>query len=166
MSITLKSGKEICNAPTNTSKSKQQYSFSKAPRFPLSKLNKGHTDQYYSLPNIHSTRSTNMGFGNRYDFTASQKNINSKFMETIQILLLNIHMDLNFHLQMEEINMKKFILEVQFQMIKMFLDLENIFFLNLLVGMLLNFLLKENTMMLKQRLKIFKKMKKKGKKKI
>ena len=79
MSITIKSGKEICNAPTNTSKSKQQYSFSKAPRFPLSKLNKGHTDQYYSLPNIHSTRSTNMGFGNRYDFTASQKNINSKF---------------------------------------------------------------------------------------
>ena len=55
-----------------------------------------------------------MGFGNRYDFTASQKNINSKFMETIQILLLNIHMDLNFHLQMEEINMKKFILEIQF----------------------------------------------------
>ena len=79
MSITIKSGKEICNAPTNTSRSKMQYSFPKAARFPLSKLNNGRTDQYYSLPNIHSTRTTTMGYGKRSDFTLSQKGNNSKF---------------------------------------------------------------------------------------
>ena len=79
MSIILKSKIEISRSPINDSVSKQMYSFPKAERFPKLSKNNGRTDQYYSLPNIHSIRYTTLGYGQRSDFTASQKGINSKF---------------------------------------------------------------------------------------
>ena len=79
MSIILKSKIEISRSPINDSVSKQMYSFPKAERFPKLSKNNGRTEQYYSLPNIHSIRYTTLGYGQRSDFTASQKGINSKF---------------------------------------------------------------------------------------
>ena len=79
MSIILKSKIEINRSPINNSVSKQMYSFPKSERFPKLSKNTGRTDKYYSLPNIHSIRYTTLGYGQRSDFTASQKGINSKF---------------------------------------------------------------------------------------
>jgi len=79
MSIIFKSKIDVTRSQVNDSVSKQMYSFPKAPRFPSFNKNNGHTDQYYSLPNIRSTRFTTLGFGHRSDFTSSQKGINTKF---------------------------------------------------------------------------------------
>ena len=86
MSVILKSGEAISRSQVNNSLTKQMYSFPKAARFPIQKEWKepkdnktGKTDQYYTLPEVRSKRTTTMGYGNRVDFTLSQKGVNTKF---------------------------------------------------------------------------------------
>ena len=97
MSVFFKVGSEICKACTNKSTAKYQYSFSKAERFPGTKLktkeekekekeeeekrkqeekekikNKQYVKHdYYLLPSTLNSRGTNFGFGERTDFTGS-----------------------------------------------------------------------------------------------
>ncbi len=77
-------------------------------------------------------------------------------MVIILIFILIILMDQNFHLQMEEKNMKKYLLKVQFLMIKKFLGPGKYFLPKLLVMMVLNLVIKEEM----KKLKIIKKLKK------
>ena len=81
MSIIYKSGAEISRSPLNNSKAHQMYSFSKAERFPKIKSS-GHADTFYNLPEVRSKRMTSIGFGNKSDFTLSDKNIKSKYYQT------------------------------------------------------------------------------------
>ena len=127
MSIILKSGAEISRSPLNNSKAHQMYSFPKAERFPKIKSS-DHTDAIYNLPDVRSKRTTSLGFGNKSDFKQKEiliKKINKGYF----ILLVNL-----------EINIIKFMLKDIKILIYKFLVLENIFYLNLLVGMLLNLL--------------------------
>ena len=97
MSVFFKVGSEICKACTNKSTAKYQYSFSKAERFPGTKLKTKEEKEkekeeeekrkkeeqekiqkkqyikhdYYLLPSTLNNRSTNFGFGERTDFTGS-----------------------------------------------------------------------------------------------
>ena len=78
MSVIVASGEAISKSPINTSKSKMMYSFSKSTRFP--KIDRrGYADALYLLPEIKSKRSTTFGLGNKYDFTKSQKGMNTQF---------------------------------------------------------------------------------------
>ena len=54
------------------------YSFSKSSRFPKQDR-RGYADALYLLPEIKSKRSTTFGLGNKYDFTRTQKGINTQF---------------------------------------------------------------------------------------
>ena len=81
MSIILKSGAEISRSPLNNSKAHQMYSFPKAERFPKIKSS-DHTDAIYNLPDVRSKRTTSLGFGNKSDFTLSDKNMHSKYYQT------------------------------------------------------------------------------------
>ena len=78
MSVIVASGEAISKSPINTSKSKMMYSFSKSSRFPKQDR-RGYADALYLLPEIKSKRSTTFGLGNKYDFTRTQKGINTQF---------------------------------------------------------------------------------------
>ena len=78
MSVIVASGEAISKSPINTSKSKMMYSFSKSSRFPKQDR-RGYADALYLLPEIKSKRSTTCGLGNKYDFTRTQKGINTQF---------------------------------------------------------------------------------------
>lgn len=68
MSITVSNCNEICSSPTNTSKSKMLYSFSKGDRFPKRRIIL--CDKFYDPQSAQQTaRTTTLGFGNKYDFT-------------------------------------------------------------------------------------------------
>ena len=76
MSIIVACGAQICNSMVNNSRSKQMFSFSKAERFPKTKIeelpkdeNKRKLYKVSYVPNTKSQRFTTFGFGNRYDFT-------------------------------------------------------------------------------------------------
>jgi hypothetical protein len=58
---------EICNSPTNSSKSKMLFSFPKATRF--SAQNRPICQTFYETDYKWSRRTTNFGYGNKYDFT-------------------------------------------------------------------------------------------------
>mmetsp|Transcript_10728 Transcript_10728/g.16049 ORF Transcript_10728/g.16049 Transcript_10728/m.16049 type:complete len:278 (+) Transcript_10728:8-841(+) len=66
MSITVSTSDQILKAPTNNSKTKLQYSFSRAARFPSLKTTES---KMYQIPPSFSKRATSFGFGNKYDFT-------------------------------------------------------------------------------------------------
>ena len=78
MSVIVASGEAISKSPINTSNSKMMYSFSKSSRFPKQDR-RGYADALYLLPEIKSKRSTTFGLGNKYDFTRTQKGINTQF---------------------------------------------------------------------------------------
>jgi len=67
MSIIDSTPQQICNSPTNSSKAKMLYSFPKSNRFPKDKENK--CDQFYEIDKKSNRRATNLGYGNKYDFT-------------------------------------------------------------------------------------------------
>jgi chemotaxis protein histidine kinase CheA len=78
MSIIVKSGSDICKAITNTSTAKYQYTIPKAARFPESKRPQA-VAKYVLLPSTLSKRFTKFGYGNKSDFTKSDKNNQAKF---------------------------------------------------------------------------------------
>ncbi len=67
MSIIASNCNEICNSPTNGSKSKMLYTFPKAPRFNFH--NRAMCQTFYEADHKWPRRSTNFGYGNKYDFT-------------------------------------------------------------------------------------------------
>ena len=74
------SGEPICNSPLNHSKSKYMYSFGKAQRFPSIGRNYGGSF-FYNLPEVRMKRSTSIGYGNKYDFTADAKSKSPVFYD-------------------------------------------------------------------------------------
>lgn len=78
MSIIVASGEAISRSPINTSVSKQMFSFSKAERFPKPPSN-GYANKFYDVPDNHSKRSTTLGKGTKYDFTANSRGKNAMF---------------------------------------------------------------------------------------
>ena len=80
MSVILKCGLDICRANTNTSTAKQMYTFSKAARFPPDKTF-GHSQEFYDLPSTLSKRYTKMGYGNKSDFTLTDKNYKAELYD-------------------------------------------------------------------------------------
>lgn len=74
MSVTISNCHQICNSPTNASKAKMLYSFSKSCRFPSKKKFKYtlllllSCDKFYNIPKVQA-RATSLGFGHKYDFT-------------------------------------------------------------------------------------------------
>ena len=83
MSIIIKYGESISRSPLNTSKAHQMYSFPKAERFPKIKTF-GHADAFYDLPPVSSKRKTTFGFGIKSDFTKKDKNLTSKYYQTLR----------------------------------------------------------------------------------
>ena len=83
MSIIIKYGESISRSPLNTSKAHQMYSFPKAERFPKIKTF-GHADAFYDLPSVSSKRKTTFGFGIKSDFTKKDKNLTSKYYQTLR----------------------------------------------------------------------------------
>ena len=83
MSVVIKYGEAISRSPLNNSKAHQMYSFPKAERFPKIKTF-GHADTFYNLPPVLSKRKTTFGFGNKSDFTKKDKNISSRFYQTVR----------------------------------------------------------------------------------
>lgn len=74
MSIVTSTSEQICHSPTNQSKAKMLYSFSKSSRFPKSKENeyvfgKPRCDNFYEITKRSNLRTTNLGYGDKYDFT-------------------------------------------------------------------------------------------------
>jgi hypothetical protein len=59
------------------------YSFPKAERFPKIKTF-GHADAFYDLPSVSSKRKTTFGFGIKSDFTKKDKNLTSKYYQTLR----------------------------------------------------------------------------------
>lgn len=89
MSTILATGEAISRSCTNTSKTKQMYSFSKAPRFPEPFVNtkipeekrKQDIYKFYDIPSTLVTRKTKFdGKASRYDFTKVAKNNKSEFV--------------------------------------------------------------------------------------
>ena len=88
MSVIVASGLQICNSMVNHSRSKQMFSFSKAERFPKTKIEELPQDEekrkVYKVsyvPDTKSKRCTTFGFGNRYDFTRGAMVNNKKAKE-------------------------------------------------------------------------------------
>jgi len=75
MSVTISNCDEIAKSPTNTSPSKQLYTFPKTARFNSRRLvmyllPSFRCDKYYELPSsVNGGRTTSLGFGHKYDFT-------------------------------------------------------------------------------------------------
>jgi hypothetical protein len=55
------------------------YSFPKANRFPSMKIAATSNTFYYTLPDVKSKRAASLGYGKKYDFTKSKKDIKSGF---------------------------------------------------------------------------------------
>lgn len=73
MSIVTSTPAQICNSPLNNSKSKMLFSFPKAGRMTLENKS-GCSHAFYDLPPVRATRTTNFGYGSKYDFTRGQAN--------------------------------------------------------------------------------------------
>jgi hypothetical protein len=75
MSITVSNCDEICHSPTNQSKTKMLYTFSKENRFPKRRIIMYlyilylRCDKYYDYKTLDSSRTTGFGYGTKYDFT-------------------------------------------------------------------------------------------------
>jgi hypothetical protein len=68
MSVTTSTPQQIHDSPANTSPSKQQWSFPRAPKF--GQEPKPICDKIcYDLPPVRSSRSPGFGYGTKYDFT-------------------------------------------------------------------------------------------------
>jgi hypothetical protein len=74
-------GEPICNSPLNHSKSKFMYSFGKAERFPSVGRNYYTGNFFYNLPAVRMTRSTSLGYGNKFDFTSGSKSKSPVFYD-------------------------------------------------------------------------------------
>ena len=70
--------KIILSSALNTSKSKAAYSFGKQIRF-KNNIQKDNYYSFYNLPSTITSRSTSIGFGNKYDFT-KRKNLSGEYL--------------------------------------------------------------------------------------
>jgi len=73
MSLVTSTPQQICNSPLNNSRSKMLFSFPKAARMTLDTKNTC-SHAFYDLPPVRATRTTNFGYGSKYDFTRGQAN--------------------------------------------------------------------------------------------
>lgn len=73
---TISTPQQIANHPCNNSKSKQLYSFPKAPRFSKKALRSNCNVAFYNIStkNLHDQRAFSMGASRRYDFAHANKN--------------------------------------------------------------------------------------------
>jgi hypothetical protein len=68
----MTAGDAISKSPLNTSKSKQLYSFNRAPRF-TDVRKKQTSEELYDISNWKTNRSTSFGYGTKYDFTKENR---------------------------------------------------------------------------------------------
>jgi len=68
----ITAGDAISKSPLNLSKSKQLYSFNRAPRF-TDVRKKNTSDQMYDISMWKTNKSTSFGYGTKYDFTKENK---------------------------------------------------------------------------------------------
>ena len=80
MSVILQCGLAISRANTNTSTAKHMYTFSRAERFPPLKTI-GHSLNMYDLPSTKDKRRTTLGYGERSDFTKTDKNYKAELYD-------------------------------------------------------------------------------------
>ncbi len=66
MSVIISTDAQIAGSPTNTSRSKQRFSFPKSPRFGAP-AGRNPCDAFYNLPSTRSRRGTSFGYGGRGD---------------------------------------------------------------------------------------------------